>query len=163
MTVTFTGTPLNLSGTQLKVGDTIPEFTVVQNDLSQLALTDTHGVRIFLSVPSIDTPICEKEVNTFNQRAGEVAGVTVYTISMDLPFAQARWCGLNAVKTVVTASDYKGHEFAKATGTYINELGLLTRAAFVVDANNKVVYVEYLSEVTDFPNYDAILEAAKNA
>lgn len=160
MKVTFEGKPLTLVGIGLKVGDTFPDFTAVKNDLSPLTLADTSGVRIFLSVPSIDTEVCDLEVMTFNNRASEVSGVSVYTISMDLPFAQSRWCGANNVKAVQTASDYKDRAFAKATGTFIEELGLLTRAAFVVDANGKIVYAEYLKEITEQPNFDAILNAA---
>ena len=161
MKVTFQGNPLTLVGDQVKVGDTLKDFTVVKNDLNPLTLADTSGVRIFLSVPSLDTPVCDLEVITFNKRTAEMAGVTVYTISADLPFAQARWCGAAGVSTVVTASDYNGHAFSKATGTFIQELALLTRAAFVVDANNKVTHVEYLSEITEQPNFDAIIDAAK--
>lgn len=162
MNVTFQQNPLTLVGKQLQVGDVLPEFTVVKNDLSPLASTDTTGVRIFLAVPSLDTPVCDLEVMTFNNRISEVPGVTVYTVSMDLPFAQSRWCGASGVESVVTVSDYKDRTFAKATGTYIEELGLLTRAAFVVDAAGKVTHVEYLSEITEQPDFDAILAAAKS-
>jgi thiol peroxidase len=163
MKVTFQGNPLTLDGTQLKQGDTLQDFVVVKNDLSPLALADTQGVRIFLTVPSLDTPVCDLEVREFNKRAGELPGVSICTISVDLPFAQARWCGAAGVENVVTVSDYKDRAFAAVTGTMIQELGLLTRAAFVVDAAGKVVYTEYLEEITDQPNYDAILSAAKGA
>ncbi|WP_027633841.1 thiol peroxidase [Clostridium hydrogeniformans] len=163
MKITFAGNPMTLVHDEVKVGDTLKDFVVVKNDLSPLSLKDTEGVRVFLAVPSIDTPVCDLEVATFNERIAEIDGVTVYTISMDLPFAQARWCGAKGVKHVVTASDYKDRSFAKATGTYIEELGLLTRAAFVVDKNNKIVHVEYLEEITNQPNFDEILEAAKKA
>jgi len=163
MQVTFQGNPLTLVGKQVQVGDTLPTFNVTQNDLSPMTLEDTNGVRIFLSVPSLDTPVCDTEVRTFNQRASEIPGVSVHTLSMDLPFAQARWCGAAGVEAVTTASDYKDRSFAEATGTFIEELALLTRAAFVVDANNVVKHVEYLKEITEQPNFDAILEAAKTA
>ena len=162
MKVTFKGDPLTLVGSQIGVGATFPDFTVTKNDLSPLTLADTNGVRIFLAVPSIDTPVCDLEVMTFNNRASEISGVSIYTISMDLPFAQARWCGAAGVKSVITASDYKDRSFAKATGTLVEELGLLTRAAFVVDQNGKVVHVEYLEEITEQPDFDAILAAAKS-
>ena len=162
MNITFKGNPVTLVGNKLKVGDTLNAFTTVKNDLSPLALGDTNGVRIFLSVPSLDTAVCEQEVNTFNKRASEISGVTIYTVSMDLPFAQARWCGTNGVNNVITISDYKDKEFAKATGTCIKEIGLLTRAVFVVNNNNELVYVQYVSEITDLPNFDEILNAAKN-
>ena len=162
MKITFMGNPLTLVGTQLKAGNMLPDFTVTKNDLSPLTLADTQGkTRIFLAVPSLDTPVCDMEIREFNKRAAELPNVIIYTISMDLPFAQARWCGAASVEAVVTASDYKDRAFAAATGTLIEELALLTRAAFVVDAAGKVVYVEYLEEITDQPDYDAILDAAK--
>ncbi len=161
MKVTFQGNPLTLEGTQVKVGDTAPDFTVVNNDLNPLKLSDTKGKRVFLTVPSLDTPVCDTEVRRFNQEASKLGNVTIYTISMDLPFAQARWCGGANIDKVITASDYKDREFGKNYGVYINELGLLSRAVFVVDENNKVTYVEYLNEITDEPNYDKALEALK--
>ena len=161
MKVTFQGNPLTLEGTQVKVGDTAPDFTVVNNDLNPLKLSDTKGKRVFLTVPSLDTPVCDTEVRRFNQEASKLGDVTIYTISMDLPFAQARWCGSAGIDKVVTASDYKDREFGKNYGVYINELGLLSRAVFVVDENNKVTYVEYLNEITEEPNYDNALAALK--
>lgn len=162
MKVKFQGQPLTLLGEQLKVGDELKEFYVVDNELKNVSLRDTNGIRIFLSVPSIDTPVCDMEVKKFNEKVGDLEGVTCYTISMDLPFAQARWCGAGDIENVRTLSDYKNREFSKVTGTYIEELGLLTRAAFVVDKDNNLVFVEYLDEVTDEPSYDKILDAAKN-
>ncbi len=161
MKVTFQGNPLTLEGTQVKVGDTAPDFTVINNDLNSLKLSDTKGKRVFLTVPSLDTPVCDTEVRRFNQEASKLGDVTIYTISMDLPFAQARWCGGAGIDKVITASDYKDREFGKNYGVYINELGLLSRAVFVVDENNKVTYVEYLNEITDEPNYDNALAALK--
>ena len=161
MKVTFQGNPLTLNGTQVKVGDTAPDFTVVNNDLNPLKLSDTKGKRVFLTVPSLDTPVCDTEVRRFNQEASKLGVVTIYTISMDLPFAQARWCGGANIDKVITASDYKDREFGKNYGVYINELGLLSRAVFVVDENNKITYIEYLNEITDEPNYDKALEALK--
>lgn len=161
MKVTFQGAPLTLEGTQVKVGDTAPDFTVVGNDLNPVKLSDTNGKRVFLTVPSIDTPVCDTEVRRFNTEASSLGDVTIYTISMDLPFAQARWCGAVGIDKVKTVSDYKDREFGKNYGVYINELGLLSRAVFVIDENNKVVYVEYLSEITEEPNYDKALEALK--
>ena len=161
MKVTFQGNPLTLNGTQVKVGDTAPDFTVVNNDLNPLKLSNTKGKRVFLTVPSLDTPVCDTEVRRFNQEASKLGDVTIYTISMDLPFAQARWCGGANIDKVITASDYKDREFGKNYGVYINELGLLSRAVFVVDENNKITYIEYLNEITDEPNYDKALEALK--
>ncbi|OPJ58260.1 thiol peroxidase [Clostridium oryzae] len=163
MEVKFQGNKVTLVGKQLKVGDQFPEFTVTNNSMEQVTLGDTKGVRIFLTVPSVDTPVCDLEVKTFNKKASEISGVTVYTISMDLPFAQSRWCGSEGIKNVVTLSDYKDREFGNATGTYVKELGLLARTAFVVGSDNKIVYANYLTEITDYPNYEEVLEAAKLA
>ena len=163
MKITFKGNPLTLQGAQLKQGDTLKEFVVAKNDLSPLRLSDTKGVRIFLSVPSLDTPVCDLEVKEFNKRVGEMPGVSIYAISLDLPFAQARWVKSYNIDGIVTVSDYKERSFAAATGTFINELGLLARAAFVVDASDKIVYAEYVQEVSEHPNYEAILNAAKLA
>ena len=148
MKVTFQGNPLTLEGTQVKVGDTAPDFTVVDNDLNPFKLSDTKGKRVFLTVPSLDTPVCDTEVRRFNQEAAKLGDVTIYTISMDLPFAQGRWCGGAEIDKVKTVSDYKDREFGKNYGVYIKELGLLSRAVFVIDENNKIVYVEYLNEIS---------------
>ena len=162
MKVTFQGNPLTLKGIQVKVGDTAPDFTVVDNDLNPFKLSDTKGKRVFLTVPSLDTPVCDTEVRKFNQEAVHLGeDVTIYAISMDLPFAQGRWCGGAGIDRVKTVSDYKDREFGNNYGVYINELGLLSRAVFVIDENNKVVYVEYLDEITDEPNYEKALEALK--
>ena len=160
MNTTFKGNPLTLSGKQLQVNDILQDFTLSTNTLAQMSLADTSGVRIFLSVPSLDTPVCSVEINTFNNRASEMPNVSLYIVSMDLPFAQNRFCDANKIKNVVTVSDYINKTFSAATGTYINELGLLTRAAFVIDPNNRVVYCEYVKELSDHPNYDAIIKAA---
>ncbi|SMC21343.1 thiol peroxidase, atypical 2-Cys peroxiredoxin [Clostridium acidisoli DSM 12555] len=161
MKVKFQGNEVTLVGEQLKVGDTFPEFKASNNSLEEVALKDTKGVRIFLTVPSLDTPVCDLEVRTFNEKASKIEGVTVYTLSMDLPFAQARWCGAAEVENVITLSDYKDRAFGKVTGTYVKELGLLARTSFVVGSDNKITYVDYLNEITNYPNYDEILEAAK--
>ena len=162
MKVTFQGNPITLKGTQVKVGDTAPDFTVVDNDLNPLKLSDTKGKRVFLTVPSIDTAVCDTEVRRFNQEATKLGeDVTIYTVSMDLPFAQGRWCGGAGIDRVKTVSDYKDREFGNNYGVYINELGLLSRAVFIVDENNKVVYVEYLNEITEEPDYEKALEALK--
>ncbi len=161
MKVTFQGAPLTLEGTQVKVGDLAPDFTVVGNDLNPIKFSDIKGKKILVAVPSIDTPVCDMEVRKFNQEASKLNDVKVYTISMDLPFAQARWCGNAGIENVVTASDYKDREFSKSYGLYIKELGLVSRAVIVVDENNKVTYVEYLDEITNEPNYEKALEAVK--
>jgi len=159
----FQNNPVTLTGSVVKVGDNAPDFKAIDNNLKEVSLKDTKGVRILLTVPSIDTPVCDLEVRTFNDKAASVKGVSIYTISMDLPFAQARWCGAHGINSVTTLSDYKDRLVGKNYGTYVEELGLLARAAFVIDSNNKVVYVEYLEEITNQPNFEAILKAAKEA
>lgn len=159
----FAGNPLTLEGKEVKVGESFRDFTVINNDLSPLNYKDTKGVRIFLAVPSIDTEVCDMEVRKFNEEAAKLNNVTVYTVSMDLPFAQGRWCGAAGIEKVKVVSDYNSRTFGEATGTFIKELALLTRASFVVDSEGKVVFVEYLEEMTNEPTYSNILEAAKSA
>ncbi|MFR3558430.1 MAG: thiol peroxidase [Paraclostridium sordellii] len=161
MKVTFNGALLTLEGNQVKVGDIAPDFTVVGNDLNPVKFSDIEGKKILVAVPSIDTPVCDMEVRKFNQEASKLNNVKVYTISMDLPFAQARWCGNSGIENVVTVSDYKDREFSKSYGLYIKELGLVSRAVIVVDENNKIVYTEYLDEITNEPNYEKALEFVK--
>lgn len=161
MKITFQGNPITLKGIQLRVGDKAPDFTLMDNELQPITLQDTKGKRIFVVVPSIDTGVCDMEVRKFNEEASKLDNVTIYTISMDLPFAQARWCGAAGIKNVITLSDYKNREFGDKYGVYINELGLLTRAVFVLDEGNTITYVEYCSEVTNEPDYAAALQAVK--
>jgi len=161
--VKFAGTPMNLKGQEVKVGEVFRNFTVTTNDLKDFTLNDTKGVRIFLTVPSLDTGVCDLEVRSFNEKVQTLDNVTCYTISLDLPFAQARWCGNAGVDKVITLSDYKTRNFGEVTGTFVEELALLARCSFVVDSEGKVVFVEYLEEITTEPSYDKIIEAAKNA
>ena len=161
--ITFKGKDITLEGNQLSVGDTLKNCTLVGNDLNEVELTKTNGIRVILSVPSIDTPVCDTEVRRFNKEIESLPNVHCYTVSMDLPFAQARWCGAAGINRVTTLSDYKYRSFGDTTGTYIKELGLLTRASFVVDENNKVIFVEYLDEAANEPSYDKIISVVKNA
>ena len=161
--VTMRGNPVTLVGDEVKVGDKARDFTVIANDLSTVTLNDTSGVRIFLSVPSLDTGVCDAEVRRFNEEAASLEGVKVYTISMDLPFAQARWCGAAGVENVVTLSDHRNASFGQNWGVLIKELRLLARAVFVVDSSNTVTYVEYVPEVSSHPDYEKALAAAKAA
>ncbi|APH20340.1 thiol peroxidase [Clostridium botulinum] len=163
MEIKFMGNPMTLEGNELKVGDIAPDFTAMDNNMNPVSLKDTKGVRILSVVPSLDTEVCDLETRTFNSKAAEIPNVTIYTISMDLPFAQARWCGAHGVDKVITLSDFKDRLVGKNYGTYIKELGLLTRAVFVIDSNNKITFVEYVPEVTNQPNFDKVLEAAKAA
>lgn len=159
MTITFKGNPITIKKQPLQVGDTLSDFRIIKNDLSELSLADTKGTRIFLSVPSLDTGVCSLEVETFMQYIRAANDVTCYSVSMDLPFALDRWCQAKDNENVITTSDYKYREFAQASSTYMEELGLIARAVFIVDKENVVRYVEYVNEVTNEPNYDAVLNA----
>ena len=162
MKITFKGNPVTLIGSEVKVGDCAPDFVLTDANLETVTLKDTHGKRIFVVVPSIDTPVCDREVRKFNEEASSLNDVTVYVVSMDLPFAQSRWCGAEGIENVKMLSDFKEKKFGSSYGVYIQELGLLARAVFVIDENDKVVYSEYCQEVSSDPNYQAALEAVKN-
>ena len=161
--VTFKNGPVTLIGNEVKVGDAAPDFTVLANDLSPVTLKDSEGkIRLFSVVPSLDTGVCDAQTRKFNEAAAELGdNVVIYTVSMDLPFAQKRWCGAAGIENVVTVSDHRAGSFGEAYGVLIEELRLLARAIFVVDANDKVTYVEYVSEATNHPNYEAAIEAVK--
>ena len=161
MNVKFDGNPITLVGECVNVGDNAPDFLVVDNGLNNVKLSNTSGKRIFLAIPSIDTPVCDMEVRKFNEEAAKLKNVTVYVVSMDLPFAQSRWCGNAGVENVKIVSDYKHKSFGNNYGTLVEELGLLSRAVFVVDENNKVTYVEYCEDIVNEPNYEKVLEAVK--
>ncbi|SEM89688.1 thiol peroxidase [Lihuaxuella thermophila] len=162
--VTFKGNPVTLLGPEIKAGDQAPDFTVLANDLSTVTLNDSKGtVRIISVVPSLDTGVCDLQTRRFNEEASKLEGVKVLTISVDLPFAQKRWCGAAGVDNLQTLSDHRELSFGTAYGVAIKELRLLTRAVFVIDKNDKVVYVEYVPEVTNHPDYEAPILAAKKA
>lgn len=161
MQVTMGGAPMHLAGTVPAVGGVAPTFSVVAGDLSAVKSSDLKGTRVFVTVPSIDTPVCDTEVRRFNQEAAALGNVSINVISMDLPFAQARWCGAAGIEAVKLYSDYKDKEFGKAFGVIIQELGLLARAIFIVDGNDTVRYVQVVNEVTAEPNYDEVLTALK--
>lgn len=161
MNITFNGNPLTLKGKEIKVGDTAPDFLLTDTNLNDISLADTSGKRVLVVVPSLDTPICDMSAKRFNEEGTKLDNVSIYVISMDLPFAQARWCGATGSDKIITLSDYKNKSFGENYGTYINELGLLTRAIFIIDENNKVIYVEYCSEVKSEPNFEAALNALK--
>lgn len=159
--ITFKGNPLTLLGPELKVGEKAPDFTVLGNDLSPITLESGKGkTRLIVSVPSLDTPVCDTEVRRFNQEASQLANVEVLVISMDLPFAQSRWCGAAGVSNVKTASDHRDASFGLNYGLLIKELRLDARAILVVDANNTLIYQQIVTEVTQEPDYAAALKAA---
>jgi thioredoxin-dependent peroxiredoxin len=162
--VTFKGNPITLPATEVKVGDKAPNFSVLANDLSTVTLENSKGqVRLIASVPSIDTGVCDAEVRRFNEAAAQLDNVKVLTVSNDLPFAQKRWCGAAGIENVQTVSDHRDLSFGESYGVTIQELRLLTRAVFVIDSSDTVTYVEYVPEATDHPNYEAAIEAAKQA
>jgi thiol peroxidase len=158
------GNPLTLVGPELKPGDKAPDFSLVDNTLKPVTLADTGStVRIFSVVPSLDTPVCDAQTKRFNEEAASLPGVEIYTVSMDLPFAQRRWCGAFGVDKVKMLSDHKDGSFGSSWGTLIKEHRIESRAIFVLNKDNSVRYVEYVKEVADFPNYDAALAAARSA
>jgi thiol peroxidase len=161
--VMFKGNPIALGGPEIKAGSDAPDFTALDNGLQPVKLSQARGKVIVLSaVPSLDTPVCDTETRRFNVEAGKLGGnVEVWTVSMDLPFAQKRWCGAFGVDHVKMVSDHKTGSFGQAYGTLIKDLRILSRAIFVVDKDNTIKYVEYVKEVGDHPNYEAALAAAK--
>ena len=162
--ITFGGNAVTLLGNEVKVGDKAPSFTVLANDLSPVTLEDSKGsVRLISVVPSLDTGVCDTQTRRFNEEAAKFDNVQILTISVDLPFAQSRWCGAAGVDKVQTLSDHRDLSFGEAYGIAIKEHRLLARAVFVVDSNDTVTYAEYVSEATDHPNYEAAIEAAKQA
>src|SRR5664279_1144644 len=161
---TMKGNPKTLVGPELKVGDAAPDFSVVDGGLKTVTLKDTgNHVRIISVIPSLDTPVCDAQTKRFNDEAAKLADVDVITVSMDLPFAQKRWCGAFGVDKVKMLSDHKDGSFGSHWGTLIKELRIESRAIFVLNKDNSVRYVEYVKEVADFPNYDAALAAARSA
>jgi thiol peroxidase len=153
-----------LIGPELKAGDDAPDFSVVDNGLKPVTLKDTgSSVRIISVVPSLDTPVCDAQTKKFNEELANLPGVEVLTVSMDLPFAQKRWCGAFGVDRVKMLSDHKDGSFGAAYGTLIKELRIESRAIFVVDPSNKIRHAEYVKEVADHPNYEAALSAARSA
>jgi thiol peroxidase len=159
--ITMKGNPLTIVGNEVKVGDEAPDCEVLSNDLSPVRLSSLRGkVCIISSVPSLDTPVCDTETRRFNEEAQKLSSdVALLTISMDLPFAQKRWCGAAGVTRVQTLSDHRVASFGTAYGVLIKELRLLARAVFVVDRNGVVQYVQLVKEITQEPDYEAVLAA----
>ena len=161
-TTTFKGDPLVILGPELEVGDKAPDFELTDNGMGAVTLADTgNGTRIFSVVPSLDTPVCDQQTRRFNEEAAALGDITIYTVSADLPFAQGRWCGAAGVDKVKTVSDYKNGNFGEAWGTMIRDWRVSSRAVFVVDGENTIRYVQYVPEVAEHPDYDAVLAAAK--
>jgi len=156
--VTFKGNPVTLVGDEIKVGDQAPDFTVLSNTLETVSLGDYAGKTKLISVvPSLDTGVCSEQTKRFNEEVTNLDNVQVITVSMDLPFAQARWCGAEGVENIDVLSDHRDADFGQKYGVLIDELRLLTRSIFVIDENDQVTYVEYVSEVGNHPDYEAVL------
>jgi len=162
--ITFKGGPLTLVGPELVTGEAAPDFSCLEI-LDARTLADSEGkVRLLNVVPSLDTPVCAEQTKRFNDELANLGdNVAVITVSADLPFAQARWCGEAGANGITFYSDHRDTDFGQAYGVLIKELRLLTRAIFVVDSSGNLTYQEIVPEVTDFPNYDAAIEAVKSA
>lgn len=159
----FKGSPLTLIGPQLNVGDKAPNFSLSKSLVEAVSLQDYAGkVKLISVVPSIDTGVCDAQTRRFNEEAATLGdGVAVITVSADLPFAQSRWCGAAGVDQVTMLSDYKDNNFGVAYGVFIKEFALDMRSIFVIDQNDVITYVEYLSEMTEHPNYEQAIAAVK--
>lgn len=164
-TTEFAGRPVPLAGPEIGPGMEAPDFTVIDQGLTDRTLADYKGKTLVLaSVPSLDTGVCDAETRRFNEIAGELGDdVQILTVSMDLPFAQKRWCGAAGVEQVTVLSDHRAASFGEAWGTLMPELRLLSRAVFVVNPQGEVVYSEYVPKVGEHPDYDAAVAAVRQA
>ena len=162
--ITMKGNPLTLLGKELRLGEPAPDFEVLDNNLQSVRLSDYRGkVCVISSVPSLDTPTCDMQTRRFNDEAGKLSSdVVILTISMDLPFAQKRWCGAAGVDRVITLSDHRQADFGTAYGMLIKKLRLLARAVFVVDQSGIIRHVQLVKEVAEEPDYDAVIQAVKD-
>ena len=160
--VTLQGNPFTLVGPELKSGDPAPDFEVVGADLKPVTLQDTAAkIRIFSGVPSLDTPVCDTMTRRFNTEAAGLPEVQIYTVSMDLPFSQSRWCAASGVDNIVMLSDHRSGSFGESYGTLVKELRLDSRAVFVVDEDGVIRHVEYVGEIADQPDYDSVLDCVR--
>ncbi|AIQ12397.1 thiol peroxidase [Paenibacillus durus] len=161
---TFKGDPITLIGPKLSAGDPAPDFVLSKNLLEEATLKDFSGkIKLISVVPSLDTGVCDAQTRRFNSEAAELGDeVVILTVSADLPFAQARWCGAAGIDRVITLSDYKTNAFGEAYGVLIKEFKLEMRSIFVIDKDDKITYVEYLGEMAEHPNYEAAISAVKS-
>ena len=160
--VTLKGNPFTLIGPELKSGQRAPDFELVGADLKPVTLQDTAGkVRVFSVVPSLDTPVCDTMTRRFNTEAAGLPDVRIYTVSMDLPFAQSRWCAAAGVDNLVMLSDHRSGSFGERYGTLVKELRLESRAIFVVDEEGVIQHVEYVGEIADQPDYETALACVR--
>lgn len=161
--VTLRGNPFTLLGSELKVGDTAPDFNLVGPGMTEVTLKDSAGkVRLISCVPSLDTPVCSTETQKWEQQRASLGDIVMLTVSMDLPFAQQRWCAANNVEHT-TLSAHKNEQFGTDYGVLIKELRILDRAVFVVDDQDKIRHVEYVKEISTEPDYEKAMEAVKQA
>lgn len=161
--VTFGGNPAVLVGAEVKVGDLAPDFTGVKGDMSDFHLSELKGKKVLISVvPSIDTGVCEAQTRRFNQEASSLADTLILTISVDLPFAQKRFCAGEGIENLIMVSDHRNLDFGHKYGFELEGLRLLSRGIVVIDKQGRVQYVEYVPEVTDHPDYDKAIAAIKN-
>lgn len=157
--VTFAGNPVTLTGNAIKVGDVAPEFTGVDQTLQPVTLSSLKGKTVVIAIyPSIDTGVCQKQNRKFNEIASSLSNVVVLSVSLDLPFAQKRFCATEGLSSIITLSDYKEREFGNKYGFFIKELALLARGTVVVDKDGVVQLVEIVPEITSEPDYDATLK-----
>ena len=160
---TLRGNPLTILGPELKEGEKAPDFQAIDDGLKPANLESTgHGVRIFSVVPSLDTPVCDAQTKRFNEEASKLPELSIYTFSMDLPFAQKRWCGAYGVDHVKMISDHRTGSFGENYGTLIKDMRIESRAIFVLDKDDTIKHVEYVKEVADHPNYETALAAARS-
>ena len=162
-TVNFKGDPVELSGTPPQIGDDAPAFDLVNTKMEPVHLSDSDGkIRVLSVIPSIDTSVCATQTRKFNEALSKLPdNVEFYTISVDTPMAQNRWCGAEGITKMEMLSDFKGNTFGKSYGLYINQLGLLARSVWIIDGDGKVAYRQLVPEISEEPNYDEVLEKAK--
>jgi thiol peroxidase len=161
--VTLKGNPMTLVGQELKVGDQAPDATLVASDLSEVKISSFKGKKLVISaMPSIDTPVCDLEGKRFNKEAINLKDVTVINVTVDLPFAQKRWCGALESNNMTTLSDYRYGSFGENYGVMIKGLKLLARCVFVIDTDLKIRYIQLVKEVSQEPDYAAVLNAVKS-
>lgn len=160
--ITMGGEPMTLIGKEIKIGDKAPDFTALKTDLTPYSLKDAEDkIKIISVVPSLDTGVCELQTIRFNEMASELGDIVILTISVDLPFAQSRFCGAKGIDKVITLSDHRDLDFGMKYGFVLEELRLLSRGIVILDRDNTVKYVEYVKEVTNHPDYDRALEEVK--
>jgi len=159
---TFKSNRVTLVGPEIKVGDKAPDFRLLTTEMTEVGLSESKGrVRLLSVVTSLDTPVCDLQTQRFEEEASKLGDVVIYTISMDLPFAQARYCGAHNIANLQTLSDHREASFGVAYGVLIKELRLLSRAVFIVDRDDIVRYVEYVKEIRHHPEYDSALETLR--